>query len=105
MFIFSHLWIFLLIVIFFIMTIYPNFIAPLFNKYSELEQGELRDAVYALAKQQNFPLTKLYEVDGSRRSAHSNAYMYGFFNNKRIVLYDTLKNQVDVKGIVSILGT
>ena len=53
-----------------------------------------RDGIEALAGSLKFPLTKLYVVDGSTRSAHSNAYMYGFFKNKRIVLYDTLLNQV-----------
>ncbi len=55
-----------------------------------------RDGIEALAGSLKFPLTKLYVVDGSTRSAHSNAYMYGFFKNKRIVLYDTLLNQVRI---------
>jgi hypothetical protein len=53
-----------------------------------------RDAIEGLAGSLKFPLTKLYVIDGSTRSAHSNAYMYGFFKNKRIVLYDTLISQV-----------
>lgn len=71
-------------------TVYPNFIMPLFNEYKPLPDGELKSAIEALAKQLKFPLTKLYEVDGSKRSSHSNAYLYGFLRDKRIVLYDTL---------------
>ena len=50
----------------------------------------MRTAIEDLASGLKFPLTKLYVVEGSKRSAHSNAYLYGFFNNKRIVLFDTL---------------
>ncbi|KAK6033826.1 peptidase, M48 family [Cooperia oncophora] len=73
-----------------LMTVYPAFIAPLFDKYIPLPEGELKVAIEKLAASQKFPLTKLYVVYGSKRSAHSNAYMYGFWNSKRIVLYDTL---------------
>ena len=98
------------------MTIYPEFIAPLFDKYSPLEEGVLKSKIETLAASINFPLTKLFVVDGSNRSAHSNAYMYGFHKNKRIVLYDTLINgykmsedKINEKGcsddeIVAVLG-
>lgn len=84
--------IFVLIVIFAMMLIYPNYIAPLFNKYEELEAGEIRTGIEKLAVANEFPLTKLFKVDGSTRSSHSNAYFFGFGKNKRIVLYDTLLN-------------
>ena len=58
-----------------------------------------------VSRQLKFPLTKLYVVDGSQRSSHSNAYFYGFFKNKRIVIYDTLIEQASEDGIVAILGT
>ncbi len=74
-----YVWLFLCIVSIFMMTIYPTLIAPLFNKYTKLDSGEVYDAVEALAKKVAFPLTQLYVVDGSRRSSHSNAYFYGFF--------------------------
>lgn len=76
--------------IFFFLTIYPNLIAPLFNKFSPLEDGPLKEAIENLARENKFPLQKLYVVDGSTRSSHSNAYFYGFGSQKRIVLYDTL---------------
>nr|XP_018902752.1 PREDICTED: CAAX prenyl protease 1 homolog [Bemisia tabaci] len=87
---FFYLWLFTLVMSLFLMTIYPDYIAPLFDKYTPLPEGELRSSIEELASSIGFPLYKLYVVEGSKRSAHSNAYFYGFFKNKRIVLYDTL---------------
>nr|CAD7193803.1 unnamed protein product [Timema douglasi] len=87
---FIYLWVFAMVTTIFLMTIYPNVIAPLFDKYTPLSQGMLRARIEDLAQSISFPLTKLYVVEGSKRSTHSNAYFYGFFNNKRIVLFDTL---------------
>ncbi|MFH4978630.1 hypothetical protein AB6A40_005339 [Gnathostoma spinigerum] len=87
---FFYVWIFLSIVILLLMTVYPEFIAPLFDKYTPLPDSSLKTQIEELAAKVNFPLKKLYVVHGSKRSAHSNAYMYGFWKNKRIVLYDTL---------------
>lgn len=95
---------FVLFVSLFFLTIFPVFIQPLFNKYEPLEAGELRTAIEALAKSVNYPLYKLFTVDGSRRSSHSNAYMYGFFKFKRIVIFDTLLKQANTEEIVAILG-
>jgi STE24 endopeptidase len=74
-----YVWACLCVVSIILMTIYPTMIAPLFNKYTPLEDGEVKTAIEELASSVNFPLTKLFTVDGSRRSAHSNAYFYGFF--------------------------
>lgn len=74
-----YVWAFLCVVSIALMMIYPNFIAPLFNKYTPLEDGEVKTAIEGLAKKVDFPLTNLFTVDGSKRSAHSNAYFYGFF--------------------------
>lgn len=84
------LWLFVGVVTLVLLTVYPIFIAPLFDKYSPLEAGPLRTAIEELAGRLHFPLTKLYVVEGSKRSAHSNAYFYGLWNSKRIVLFDTL---------------
>jgi STE24 endopeptidase len=79
-------------------------IAPLFNKFEPLPDGSLRSKIEALAGGLNFPLKKLYQMDGSKRSAHSNAYMYGFFNNKRIVLFDTLVKECSEEEVVAVLA-
>ena len=60
------------------MAVYPTLIAPLFNTYTELEEGPVREAIYKLANRVSFPLKKLYTMDGSKRSSHSNAFFYGF---------------------------
>lgn len=99
-----YVWIFLCVVSIILMTIYPTWIAPLFNKYTKLEDGPVKSAIEDLAQSVSFPLTNLFSVDGSRRSAHSNAYFYGFFKNKRIVLYDTLLKQVELEELLAILG-
>merc|ERR1712212_782623 len=72
------------------MTVYPDYIAPLFDKYTPMPDGELKTGIEALAASVEFPLYKLYVVEGSKRSSHSNAYFYGFYKFKRIVLFDTL---------------
>ncbi|KAK9910320.1 hypothetical protein M0R45_034286 [Rubus argutus] len=79
--------------------------APLFNKFTPLPEGQLRGKIETLASSLKFPLKKLFVVDGSTRSSHSNAYMYGFFNNKRIVLYDTLIQQCKMdEEIVAVIA-
>ena len=57
--------------------LYPTVIQPLFNKLSPLAEGELRSRIEALATKLQFPLKHLYEIDGSKRSSHSNAYFFG----------------------------
>ena len=64
----------------------------------------MKDRIYDLAGKLHFPLTKLFVMDGSKRSSHSNAFMFGFFKNKRIVLFDTLLTQVHDDEILAILG-
>jgi len=87
---FVYLWAFVVGFTLFMMIIYPEFIAPLFDKYTPLPEGELRTEIEQLAASIEFPLYKLFVVEGSKRSSHSNAYFYGFFKFKRIVLFDTL---------------
>lgn len=87
---FIYAWGFTFVFTMFIFFVYMDFIAPLFDKYTPLPPSPLRTAIEDLAKSINFPLTKLFVVDGSKRSAHSNAFFFGFYKNKRIVLFDTL---------------
>ncbi|XP_016506684.1 CAAX prenyl protease 1 homolog [Nicotiana tabacum] len=100
-----YLWGFMLVLSLVMMTLYPILIAPLFNKFTPLPEGELSSKIENLASSLKFPLKKLFVVDGSTRSSHSNAYMYGFFKNKRIVLYDTLiqqcKNDEEVVAVIA----
>ncbi|PFH33868.1 CAAX metallo endopeptidase [Besnoitia besnoiti] len=97
------LWGFSVATSFALMFIYPNLIAPLFNKFEPLKDEELRDKINDLAKKLDFPLGKLYEMDNSKRSGHSNAYFYGFWWSKQIVLYDTLLH-LPHDQILAILG-
>ncbi len=85
-------------------TVFPIFIQPLFNKLSPLEPGELRERVEKLSKRLNFPLTDLFTIDGSKRSAHSNAYFYGLPWKKHIVIYDTLMEKSEPQEIEAVLG-
>lgn len=89
-FFYLYVYVFTFVVSIVIMFIYPEFIAPLFDRYERFPDCELRTKIEDLAAQIKFPLKKLFVVEGSKRSAHSNAYFYGFGSNKRIVLFDTL---------------
>ncbi|CCW65715.1 unnamed protein product [Phytomonas sp. EM1] len=94
------------VILFASMFILPVFIFPLFFVFSPLDdKGELHEKIKALADKIGFPLKKIFIVDGSRRSTHSNAYMYGFWKNKRIVIYDTLLEQLkgDDEQLLSVL--
>ncbi|GMR34155.1 hypothetical protein PMAYCL1PPCAC_04350 [Pristionchus mayeri] len=101
---FFYLWVFVSVVILLMLTIYPAYIAPLFDKYSPLPEGTLKSAIEELAAKLDYPLTKIYVVDGSTRSGHSNAYMYGFWKNKRIVLYDTLLSGEEKRKVYEAIG-
>lgn len=101
---FFYVWIIVIVFQLFIITIYPTFIQPLFNKLTPMEEGELRSKIEALAARIEFPLKKLYIIDGSKRSSHSNAYFYGFGKNKHIVLFDTLIEHSDNEEICAVLA-
>eukprot|EP00537_Pseudo-nitzschia_pungens_P003359 CAMPEP_0172366154 /NCGR_PEP_ID=MMETSP1060-20121228/13757_1 /TAXON_ID=37318 /ORGANISM="Pseudo-nitzschia pungens, Strain cf. cingulata" /LENGTH=509 /DNA_ID=CAMNT_0013089881 /DNA_START=170 /DNA_END=1699 /DNA_ORIENTATION=+ len=99
-----YMWAFMFFFSVFMMTIVPVVIMPLFNKYEPLEDGSLKTRIHELAGQISYPLKKLFVMDGSKRSSHSNAFMFGFGSNKRIVLFDTLLDQVSHNEILAILG-
>ncbi|KAL3428307.1 prenyl protease ste24 [Phlyctema vagabunda] len=88
----------------FMITVYPITILPLFNKLSPLQPGELKTGVEALATRLNFPLQELYVIDGSKRSAHSNAYFFGLPWKKHIVIYDTLIEKSEPEEVVAVLA-
>ncbi|KAF7160583.1 hypothetical protein CNMCM5623_006204 [Aspergillus felis] len=101
---FYYLWLFGVFVQIFAITIYPIVILPLFNKLSPLEPGALKTGVESLARKLNFPLHELYVIDGSKRSAHSNAYFYGLPWKKHIVIYDTLIEKSETEEVVAVLS-
>ncbi|CCE81944.1 Piso0_002625 [Millerozyma farinosa CBS 7064] len=85
-------------------TIVPNFITPLFFKYSKVEEGELRTKLENLASEIGFPLNNLYVIDGSSKSSHSNAFFSGLPWSKQIVLFDTLINHSTPDEITAVLA-
>lgn len=101
---FYYVWLFGVAVQLFMITIYPIVILPMFNNLSPLEAGPLKNSVEELAQKLNFPLSSLYVIDGSKRSAHSNAYFFGLPWKKHIVLYDTLIEKSERQEIVAVLG-
>jgi STE24 endopeptidase len=84
--------------------IYPTLIAPLFNKFEPLPEGELRNRILRLAEQIGFKTQGIYSMDGSKRSAHSNAYFTGLGKAKRIVLFDTLIEQMTIDQGLAVLA-
>ena len=82
----------------------PTWIMPLFNKFTPIESGELKDAVLGYTKSVNFSLKGLFVMDGSRRSTKSNAFFTGFGKNKRIALFDTLIEKHTVGELVAVLA-
>jgi len=84
--------------------VYPTLIAPLFNKFEPLPEGELRDRILRLAEQVGFKTNGIFSMDGSKRSAHSNAYFTGIGKTKRIVLFDTLIAQMTLDQAVAVLA-
>ena len=87
-----------------IMFVYPTWIAPLFNKFSPLEDGEMKSRIEALLTRCGFRSSGLFVMDGSKRSSHGNAYFTGFGNNKRIVFFDTLLSRLQPPEVEAVLA-
>ena len=83
---------------------YSDVIVPLFNKQTPLEEGALRTAIEDFARKVGFRLQNIYVIDGSKRSSKANAYFTGFGSRKRVVLYDTLTEQLTTEEIVAVLA-
>ncbi len=89
----------------FLMTwLVPTFIAPLFNKFTPLEDEQLASRITQLFERCGFNSKGIYVMDGSRRSGHGNAYFTGIGNNKRIVFYDTLIESLNTDEIEAVLA-
>eukprot|EP00943_MAST-04B_sp_MAST-4B-sp1_P006084 g6084.t1 len=101
-----YLWVFITIFALVMNTLYPIVFAPLFNKFTPLEDGKLKDGIDALIEQTGLDCKNAFMVDGSKQSSHSNAYVAGFFCSKRIVIYDTLVKDLndDIDMIKAVVG-
>jgi STE24 endopeptidase len=82
----------------------PTWIMPLFNRFTPLEEGELRTAISAYAASVEFPVRSVMVMDGSRRSTKANAFFTGFGRNKRIALFDTLIAQHGTRELVAVIA-
>ena len=87
-----------------ILFIYPAFIAPLFNKFSPLRDEATKARIEALLARCGFTSSGLFVMDGSKRSAHGNAYFTGFGKTKRIVFFDTLLEHLNIEEIEAVLA-
>ena len=87
-----------------ILSVYPTWIAPLFNKFTPLEDASLKVRIEQLMQKCGFKSSGLFVMDGSRRSSHGNAYFTGFGKNKRIVFFDTLLSHLSPPEIEAVLA-
>ena len=99
-----HVWLFWSAFNLVALFVYPTWIAPLFNKFSPLEEGEMKTRIEALLARCGFRSSGLFVMDGSKRSSHGNAYFTGFGNNKRIVFFDTLLSRLAAPEIEAVLA-
>ena len=100
------LWAFALLLAFqlLMLVLYPKLILPLFNKLTPLPEGELRARLLALSERTGFRATTIQVMDGSKRSGHSNAFFTGFGRFRRIVLFDTLIEQLTPEELEAVLA-
>lgn len=87
-----------------VVWIYPAVVAPLFNRFSPLPEGGLREGILALARRTGFRAGGVFVMDASRRTAHGNAYFTGLFGQKRIVLFDTLLDTLGEREVIAVLA-
>jgi STE24 endopeptidase len=89
---------------FLILWLFPTVIAPVFNKFTPLDNAEIASRIQGLAKRCGFSLNGLFVMDGSKRSAHGNAYFTGFGKARRIVFFDTLLSRLNVDELEAVLA-
>jgi STE24 endopeptidase len=97
-------WIVMSAFMIFMTAFYARLIVPIFNKQTELEDGDLKVAIHQLAVKLGFQLENIYIIDGSKRSTKANAYFTGLGSQKRIVLYDTLIKDLEEPEILAVLA-
>ena len=106
---FKDMWWFLMALTIFSITIisifiYPTYISPLFNKFENLNDEEIKNEIDDLSKKTDFSIDNLFVMNQSKRSKHPNAYFTGFSKNRRIVFYDTLLELLNPKEIKAVLA-
>jgi STE24 endopeptidase len=84
--------------------LYPTFLAPLFNKFSPVPEGELKEGIESLAQRVGFRTAGVFVMDASKRSSHGNAYFTGVMGKKRIVLFDTLVDSMGASEVIAVLA-
>ena len=99
-----YCWIVATLFLLVVQFIAPTWIMPMFNKFTPLEEGELKGAIMSYASSVKFSLKDVFVMDGSKRSSKSNAFFTGFGKNKRIALFDTLIRQHTVPELVAVLA-
>jgi STE24 endopeptidase len=99
-----YAWILAIVFTVFMAMFYSSLIVPLFNRQTPLPEGELREAIKVFSEQVGFKLVNIFVIDGSKRSTKANAYFTGLGPKKRIVLYDTLINDLTTPEIVAVLA-
>lgn len=99
-----YLWVVWSVFNLFMLAVYPTWIAPLFNKFSPLEDHSLKSRIEALMQKCGFASQGLFVMDGSTRSGHGNAYFTGFGKNKRVVFFDTLLEKLNADEIEAVLA-
>lgn len=99
-----YIWGGIIVISFLLQYIAPTYIMPLFNKFTELEDGSLKDKIFNFAEKVDYPLKNIFVIDGSKRSTKSNAFFTGFGKNKRIALFDTLVEKHTEEELVAVLA-
>ena len=97
-------WIFISLISILINGLYAQIIVPLFNKQSKLKEGNLRSEIEKYSNKVGFDLSNIFVIDGSKRSTKANAYFSGFGKQKRVTLYDTLINKLNINQIVAVIA-
>ena len=93
-----------IIIVIILSLLVPTVIVPLFFTYSNLEDGELKDAILEEAKKTDVSVAEIKVIDGSKRSSHSNAFVSGFWNFRKVVLFDTLIAQHPVEEVCAVVN-
>ena len=99
-----YCWVMVIILSLVMQYVAPSLIMPIFNKFTPLESGELKEAILKYTYSVNFPIRNVLVMDGSKRSSKSNAFFTGFGRNKRIALYDTLIAKHSVPEMIAIVA-